>query len=182
MVRVREALIADAADIARIDIETWRTSYAGILPEKLLVDMSPTQRTRLWSSVLARTPGDVIVATGRRGEVVGFASAGARRDGPTRYAGEIFTLYVDPDAQGQGVGRLLLLGLFARLVRRGLRSAVVWVLRENPSRFFYERLGGHLVSHRRINVGGAAVEAVAYGWDDLLTLVRAQGRIRPADT
>ena len=32
MVRVREALVADAADLARIDIETWRTSNAGILP------------------------------------------------------------------------------------------------------------------------------------------------------
>jgi len=31
----------------------------------------------------------------------------------------------------------------------------------------YERLGGHQVSRRTLPVGGAAVEAVAYGWRDL---------------
>jgi ribosomal protein S18 acetylase RimI-like enzyme len=176
MVRIREALIGDAGDIARIDIETWRAAYAGILPEKLLVDMSSTQRTRLWTSVLARTPGDVIVATDRRGQVVGFGSCGDRRDGPTHFAGEIFTLYVGLDAQGQGVGRQLLLALFTRLARRSQRSAVVWVLRENPARFFYERMGGKLASQRRIHVGGAPVEAVAYGWTDLLAVIRANQR------
>jgi hypothetical protein len=40
-------------------------------------------------------------------------------------------------------------------------------LRDNPSRFFYERLGAHQVSRRALPVGGAAVEAVAYGWRDL---------------
>jgi ribosomal protein S18 acetylase RimI-like enzyme len=176
MVRIREALIGDAGDIARIDIETWRAAYAGILPEKLLVDMSSAQRTRLWTSVLARTPGDVIVATDRRGQVVGFGSCGDRRDGPTHFAGEIFTLYVGLDAQGQGVGRQLLLALFTRLARRSQRSAVVWVLRENPARFFYERMGGKLASQRRIHVGGAPVEAVAYGWTDLLAVIRANQR------
>jgi ribosomal protein S18 acetylase RimI-like enzyme len=176
MVRIREALIADAADIARIDIETWRAAYAGILPEKLLVDMAPSQRSRLWSSVLARTPGDVIVATDRRGEIVGFGSCGPRRDGPTHFEGEIFTLYVGLDAQGQGVGRQLLLSLFTRLVRRGQRSAIVWVLRENPARFFYERLGAKPASQRRLHVGGAPVEAAAYGWTDLLAVIRANQR------
>jgi ribosomal protein S18 acetylase RimI-like enzyme len=176
MVRVREALIADAADIARIDIEIWRAAYAGILPEKLLVDMAPSQRTRLWSSLLARTPGDVIVATDRRGEVVGFGSCGDRRDGPADFAGEIFTLYVGLDAQGQGIGRQLLVSLFTRLARRSRRSALVWVLRENPARFFYERLGGKLASQRRLHVGGAPVEAVAYGWPDILAVIRANQR------
>jgi ribosomal protein S18 acetylase RimI-like enzyme len=176
MVRIREALIADAADIARIDIETWRAAYAGILPEKLLVGMAPAQRTRLWTSVLARTPGDVIVATDRRGTVVGFGSCGERRDGPVQFAGEIFTLYVGLDVQGQGIGRQLLLALFTRLARRGRDSAVVWVLRDNPSRFFYERLGAKLASHRKIHVGGAPVEALAYGWSDLPAVIRANQR------
>jgi hypothetical protein len=41
------------------------------------------------------------------------------------------------------------------------------VLRDNPSRFFYERLGARQVSRRPLAVGGAAIEAIAYGWDDL---------------
>ena len=61
-----------------------------------------------------------------------------------------------------------------RLMRRGLPSALVWVLRDNPSRFFYERLGGKAVATRPISVGGIDVDAVAYGWRDLAAVLEAQ--------
>jgi hypothetical protein len=60
-----------------------------------------------------------------------------------------------------------LIALFRRLVAAGRRSAILWVLRENPSRFFYERLGAHQVNRKPIAVGGTAIEAIAYGWRDL---------------
>ena len=69
--------------------------------------------------------------------IIGFGSAGrARGDAP--YQGEVFTLYVHPDCQGQGIGQRLLSGLFDGLRERGMNSAVVWVLAMNPARFFYE--------------------------------------------
>ena len=72
-----------------------------------------------------------------------------------------------PDWQNQGVGRRMLIALFRRLAASGLDAAIVWVLRDNPSRFFYERLGGRLVSHKPIPIGDGRVEALAYGWPDL---------------
>jgi hypothetical protein len=41
------------------------------------------------------------------------------------------------------------------------------VLRDNPARFFYERLGAQQVSRKSLAVGGMAIEAIAYGWRDL---------------
>jgi len=70
----------------------------------------------------------------------------------------------------------MLLALFARLVRSDLASAMIWVLRANPARFFYERLGGKLVSHRPLQVAGTSVEAVAYGWPDLAAVLKTQAR------
>jgi ribosomal protein S18 acetylase RimI-like enzyme len=176
MVRVREAIIADAEDIARIDVETWRTTYAGVLPDRVLIGLSLRQRSQMWASALARFAGDTVVAVESNGQLVGFGSCGERRDGPAEYGGEIFTLYVLPDLQGRGIGRQMLLALFARLLRRRLPSAILWVLRDNPSRYFYERLGGRLTSQRPIKIGGASVEAVAYGWNDIAAVVRAQAR------
>jgi hypothetical protein len=46
-------------------------------------------------------------------------------------------------------------------------------LRDNPSRFFYERLGGRLVRHKTFAVAASTVEAVAYGWGDLPGLLAA---------
>jgi predicted N-acetyltransferase YhbS len=94
--------------------------------------------------------------------------------------GEIHTLYVSPDFQSRGVGRALLMALFRRLVASGQLSAAIWVLRQNPSRFLYERMGGRLVAQRKIPVGEQPIPALAYGWRDLVATVRTGGRaVRP---
>lgn len=208
MNRVRPAIMADAAAIAGIDVECWRVTYAGLLPDKLLLGLSEAERRRFWTGYIERHPSDIIVGMDAANRVLGFGNCGRAReavgrsafrenDGPaidarlapdqglgarrseaSRGMGEVFTLYVATDYQGNGLGRDLLLALFARLLRRGFGSAVIWVLRDNPSRFFYERLGGKLVSHRPLQVAGATVAASAYGWPDLAAALKSQARTR----
>jgi ribosomal protein S18 acetylase RimI-like enzyme len=165
-IAVRSARPEDARGIARLDVETWRTTYAGVLPPSYLVGLSEQRREIGWRSVILREPRDVRVAADVSAAIVGFGSCGPNR-GDRFFAGEVFTLYVAPDWQNQGIGRRLLIALFRRLVATGRHSAIVWVLRDNPSRFFYERLGGQQVSRKTLAVGGAAVEAAGYGWRDL---------------
>lgn len=180
MVFVRHATVADVAGIGRIEVEAWRETYAGILPERLLVDMSPRQRARSWTALIGRDGGNVVVACGAGGALLGFGNCGAQRGTMPGLAGEIYTLYVAPERQNEGIGRQLLIALFRRLTERGLPSALVWVLERNPSRFFYERTGGTLAGRRRLLVGGAEIDAVAYAWRDLPLVLRAQaGTDRP---
>jgi ribosomal protein S18 acetylase RimI-like enzyme len=165
-ITTRSARPGDAHVIARLDVETWRTTYAGMLSASYLVGLSARRRELGWRSVILREPRDVRVAVDDRGAILGFGSCGPNR-GDRGFAGEIFTLYVAPDWQNQGIGRRLLIALFRRLVAAGRQSAIVWVLRDNPSRFFYERLGAHQVSCKALAVGGSTIEALAYGWRDL---------------
>ena len=137
-----------------------------MLATSYLVGLSEPRREAGWRSVILHEPRDVRVAVADNGIVLGFGSCGPNR-GDRFFAGEIFTLYVGLDWQNLGIGRRLVIALFRRLVAAGRPSAIVWVLRDNPSRFFYERLGGRQVSHRSLPVGGAMIEAVAYGWRDL---------------
>jgi ribosomal protein S18 acetylase RimI-like enzyme len=182
MTTIRPARLQDARAIARIEVETWRTTYPGMLPDRVLLRMSAERQAGTWAGFVRHRPGDVLVAeqqqaaSGRSDAVVGFGNCGPQRDAVLGYAGEVYTLYIAPEAQGCGSGRLLLLGLFARLVQSGHRSALIWVVRANPARFFYERLGGKLVLHRPIPLGGAPIEAVAYGWTDLPALIDRQAR------
>lgn len=163
---VRPARPADARGIARLDVETWRATYAGVLSVEYLVGLSERRREAGWRSVILREPRDVRVAVDAAGTVVGFGSCGPNREDRS-FTGEVFTLYVAPDWQNQGIGRRLLIALFQRLVAAGRRSAVLWVLRDNPARFFYERLGGRQIRRKPLAVGGTAIEAIAYGWPDL---------------
>jgi len=177
MTAVRQARLEDARAIARIEIETWRSTYAGMLPDRVLLGMSERRQIASWASFLRHRPEDVWVAQ-QGNAVTGFGNCGAQRDNAIAFAGEIYTLYVLPDQQGRGLGRQLLLALFTRLIETGHGSALVWVVRANPARFFYERLSGKQVLHRKIPVGGQPVEAVAYGWQDLTALRDRHARSR----
>jgi ribosomal protein S18 acetylase RimI-like enzyme len=165
-ITIRAARPFDARAVARLDVETWRTTYAGVLSTDYLVGLSQRRRELGWMHAIMRAPRDVRVAVDAAGEVVGFGSCGPNR-GDRGFAGEVFTLYVAPDWQNRGIGRRLLIALFGRLVASGRRSAIIWVLRDNPSRFFYARLGGREVSRKSLPVGGASIEAAGYGWPDL---------------
>jgi ribosomal protein S18 acetylase RimI-like enzyme len=180
-ITIRAARPGDARRIARLDVETWRAAYAGILATPFLVGLSAQRREVGWATVIEREPRDVRVAVDGDGAIVGFGSCGRNRDS-AEHAGEVFTLYVSPDWQNQGIGRALLLSLFERLVAQGCASAIVWVLRDNPGRFFYRRLGGREVRHKNFVVGGKRIVAAGYAWPDLpryLETARAEGSPEP---
>ena len=44
---------------------------------------------------------------------------------------------------------------------------LLWVLAENPSRGFYEALGGAEVRQQTITIGGRELVEIAYGWRDI---------------
>jgi hypothetical protein len=67
---------------------------------------------------------------------------------------------------------MLMAAMAAELVNYGMNSAVVWVLHNNPSRWFYERLGGVRLAEKPVGFAGATLTEVAYGWRDLAPLAR----------
>lgn len=181
-IAIRPARPGDAHRIAGLDVETWQATYAGILATPFLVGLSARRRELGWAAVIEREPRDVRVAVDSDGNIQGFGSCGRCR-GAASFAGEVFTLYVAPDWQNQGIGRRLLLALFERLVAQGCASAIIWVLRDNPGRFFYRRLGGREVEHKVFAVGGTRIGAAGYAWPDLPrfleTTARAEDRPEP---
>jgi len=99
---------------------------------------------------------------------VGFASGGPARQGempPGDWLGEVYTLYLLTDWQGRGIGRALLEGLFDRLRERGMKTVALWVVEANPTRFFYEAMGGRQVARRCEHFAGMMLDELAYGWD-----------------
>lgn len=169
MVFVRQAYPSDAPVIARIHVETWRTTYAGLLPDRMLATMREQKHKDSWTNVLLgnREREVVLVAERPKVGVVGFVSAGRTRSGLESYEGEIYTLYVMPDFQNQGIGTRLLEGAFRRLGEQSMQGVMLWVLAGNPSRFFYETMGGMKIATRKERLWGTVLPEIAYGWPDL---------------
>lgn len=158
-----KAALDDADAIARIQVETWRMTYAGILPDELLIRMSKNRQRRMWRRMM-RGGETIQVARDPAAGVIGFGSYGPNRSDRDGFSGEIYTLYVAPDFQGIGIGRGLLRAMFGSLTGEGHDSALVWVLAENPNRFFYEAQGGQRIAERSVTMWGAQVRELAYGW------------------
>ena len=171
---IREARPSDATGIAKVHIASWRATYPGLVPANYLVNLSEAAAAMRWhNAVQAHGKGQgALVVADERGEVVGFATYGGRRVPVEGYEGEFYALYLLDEVKGQGIGRQLMAIMAERLLKAGTRTAVVWCLRDNPSRWFYERLGGTRVAERPIKFAGADLVEIAYGWHDLTPLAR----------
>jgi GNAT superfamily N-acetyltransferase len=86
------------------------------------------------------------------------------------YVGELYAIYILQDYQGRGVGTALMRGAFEHLLANGMGTMYVWVLSANPSRLFYEALGGTPIGTKTVDIGGRLLEETAYGWSDIAPL------------
>jgi ribosomal protein S18 acetylase RimI-like enzyme len=175
--QIRPARQDDAAEIARVYIDSWHDTYPGVLPTALLRAMTPKGQTARWqTSIRAQSRETVLVAESSRDGIVGMASLGAVRDEGLGFDGEIYTLYVDPAFYGRGVGRALLKGAFSALCKNGMSSCVIWAHARNHARFFYEAMGGRLIAERSAKLMNETVPEVAFGWKTLALAERSPAR------
>ncbi len=169
---IREAQIADAAAIAKVHVDSWNSTYRGIVPQDYLDGLSYEKGTRAWQ-VRISLPASLwftYIAVTDEGKTVGFVSAGPERTGDQIYSGEIGGLYLLETYQRQGIGRRLVRTAATRLQQQGHNSMMVWVLAQNDSRHFYEAMGGQFLREQKIEIGGISLMEVAYGWLDIATV------------
>lgn len=174
-VSFREATVADCAAVAEVHVRSWRESFAGLVPQAFLDGMSVEGRARAFERRFPRAferrfPDDayrmyVAEAAGRG--VVGFADFGEPRGAFEGYEAELYAIYLLPEFQRRGVGeRLFRLGV-EYLAGRGKGSMYLLALEVSPYRAFYEKMGGRVVGRTQVELGGAAFDELAYGWDSL---------------
>ena len=138
MSAIRAATLDDADEIDRVHVQAWQRAYwEFVAPSEMIGARRPAdERVARWRERIS----DATVRTWVYevdGIVAGFASAGG---------GELTALYVDPAAQGAGVGGALLDHAEAALRAEGAEEASLRVFRDNEAgRRFYEARGWRLV-------------------------------------
>lgn len=163
---IRRAAFGDAEAIARVHVEGWRSTYPGILPDRVLLGLSEPRIAAQYGASIRRGR-TVHVAVAPDGQVVGFSTASRCRGRSCPAEGEIETLYVLDDWRDHGIGRALLGSVAADLVRDRCASMFVQVLSDNPSRWFYRRLGAVEAATSTVRVGGVDIARTAMVWRKL---------------
>jgi ribosomal protein S18 acetylase RimI-like enzyme len=169
---IRKAEIEDAAAIANVQVESWKTTYAGIVSDVFLASLNKEVRTQSWQEQTLTANISILVAEDETG-IFGFAAGGKIREKLDDYDAELYAIYLLRERQKQGAGRTLCLTLASALQTKGLTSMIVWVLEQNPSVSFYERLGAVQIARKVINIGGADLQELAFGWRSLDRLITA---------
>ena len=121
--RIREAVLDDIPGIARVHVDTWRTTYPGIIPAAYLAQLSYERSEARWHDHLAAMDSRRFVYVAEEaGRIIGQTSGGPEQDGLSGYDGELYGLYVLAEYQRHGVGRALLQTVAQRLVARRIQS------------------------------------------------------------
>ncbi|WP_329495917.1 GNAT family N-acetyltransferase [Kitasatospora herbaricolor] len=167
-VTIRVGTTEDAEDVAALHAESWRTAYAGIVPDGALGDGLAEERRELWTLRLgvdygepANTP-ELLIAESV-GETVGFAYLVPQPDGRIL----LDNLHVRPGRTGGGTGGLLLRAALAHVARRHPGADLyLEVLRANARAVaFYEREGGlRTGAHEGFFPGGFTLPEYEYTW------------------
>ena len=174
---IRDARPDDVPAIAKVHVDSWRTTYRDVLPKSYLNDLSYDARETMWQGAFGEESATFLVVAEDFGTIAGFAAGGtARKDTPEseNYSGELYAVYMLDSYQRRGLGRRLVSAVAEELVARGHSNMITWVLQDNAACRFYERIGGELLGSKTVEIADMSLRAVAYGWPDASVLLKPQ--------
>jgi GNAT superfamily N-acetyltransferase len=165
-VEIRTATEVDLDSIAQVLVDTWRTTFRGLLSAEFLDGMSYAYQRDRHRRTMRRERVVYFVATDVRSkQVIGFANGGPNREPEYQYPGELYALYVLQAYQGRGIGSRLFRSLGNELLQLSLSPMLIWVLVNNPNRDFYRRAGGREIVTRPATLGSMTVDEVGFVCD-----------------
>jgi len=148
-VSVRAARAEDVSEIARIQVDTWRSAYTSVLPEPVLADLSVDAAQRAWRTAIEEPPTEyhhVLVAQEQRW-VVGFAALRPVDETEVglpdaRSSTNLGPLIVEPRWGRRGHGSRLLAAAVDHARADGVTHMITWVPSgDGPSLSFFRSAG-----------------------------------------
>ncbi|MFX1313185.1 MAG: GNAT family N-acetyltransferase [Promethearchaeota archaeon] len=175
-INYRKARISDAFGIAKVSVDSWKSTYKGIISEEYLQSLSYSDKEENWTQRIENpTHGAIIyVAEIDLHGIVGFILATLEKCNPNliiphpeKFKGELCAIYVLKNFQRKKIGSELIKLVKKYFKANNVNSMIVWVLKENSSRRFYETLGGKYLGEQSIEIAGNIYIEIAYGWENI---------------
>ena len=160
---VRPAVLRDARAIAELHNATVQDAYRGLLGDVTVPVMALDKRQAYWRDAIEYAEPQVHVALlGER--IVGFVGFDRSRDEGTKQTmGEIWSIYVDADFVGLGVGLSLWDAAREGLVEEGCTDVSIWLpLANERAMQFFTNAGfkREMPSAKTVSIGGVKIEEI----------------------
>lgn len=163
-VHIRKAGPDDASSISMVRMASWRTAYAGILPDDYLSQINLCADTDRFEKAISIGDESFFVVENKNG-VIGFCVLGTCRDADIRHKSslEIYDMHIFPQYWRCGIGRMLYQHIEKLISSQSIDTLVLWVLADNlRGRRFYEAVGFSRDVAQKYLTSGESVRAVRY--------------------
>src|SRR4249920_3806786 len=92
--KIRRATEKDVTGIAHVHVETWRSTYTGIIPDAYLDSLNIENRTKNWQRNLRTLHSEIFVAENEASEIIGFAAGGPEQTRDAFFQAELYAIYI----------------------------------------------------------------------------------------
>ena len=157
---IRAATLSDVDQIAVVILKAWKEAYTGIIDPEYIKTMNKDKYVSIFKNNILNQK-EIIHVYSKKG-VKGFISGKAGRG---KYDCEIVGLYVDPENQGNGIGKLLFKKMLKEFAARGKRSLIVWTLDGADNNGFYINMGGVKKENKILKYGGKSYTGAGFKFD-----------------
>ncbi|MBK3494163.1 GNAT family N-acetyltransferase [Viridibacillus sp. YIM B01967] len=165
---IRTATIQDAAGIAKVHVDSWKSTYKGIMKQTVLDNLTYSSREASWRQNIECKGNIVFVAVNAEEQIIGFTSGcKTKEDEYPTYDADVTAIYLFEHEQGKGIGKAMLKRLLAEFKTMNYDSSIVKVLADNTSCRFYEAMGAEKIDSNPMLVAGDELELLTYGWEKI---------------
>jgi len=169
--KIKLATDSDLSDLAYVHWQSKIIAEKDIVPDDFLNSLSHEAYIKKWQEWM-KDESVRLIAFNENNQAVGFTSFGNLRTPPSGtskirplYSSEIYAIYVLPDYFGNHIGTQLFKATVTHLMENKHQSLCLWALEKNKRACgFYTAMGGQRIGKQFVEMGGAKVKEVCYGW------------------
>ena len=160
---IRFAGADDAAFVAGLWLENWRSTYRGLLSDGFLDSLSFAGALAEWRAYLENPANRIIICAGDDGAALGFAAV--EPDGARPNCLYLHSLHVKAAARGRGVGTRLICAAWDWAAENGCTEMSINVVcgNENAKRL-YMGLGARHLKYFKDNFNGEISNSETLLW------------------
>jgi len=158
---IRIAVLNDAQQIAEVHVQSWKETYTGMINQEIIDELSVESRLKFWQKLLVDKNHRLLVCE-KEGRILGFLDGYLN---PDKNIAEIKVFYFLKQFKGQGLGRAMFEKFYQLILAEKYQYLKLGVIKQNPSRYFYEKMGGTMIGEELIPEYGDGVAELFYQWE-----------------